>query len=154
MRRWCLVGLLLVALVAATASATAPVVPRYVQQGIDERYRPELRYLPTRLPTGFQYAKWRAYRLGFDIYFKRGRDGLPLLGFHVLVTSCANFGGQQRTLRIGGVTVFWSATHEDQQAWRCLSAGRLHFVVSSSSVGNDLSIPKLARLVVFARRND
>lgn len=164
MWRSCLIALLVVTFVAASASAASPVAPSYVQRGIAKRYRPELRYLPTRLPVGFRYAAWHAYRLGFDIYFKRGPNGPPLLGFHVLVASCASYDGHMRAFKIDGVTVFWSAAHSDQQAWRCLTVGRLHLVLSSSnSVSGDslLNTPKrrrdaldLARLVAFARRTD
>jgi hypothetical protein len=153
--------LLIAGLIASGApAATSSVVPPGIQQTIKKSY-PQFPYVPTALPPGFRYIKWHRAKIGFDIYFGR-QSSLPDLGFHALKVSCAGYGHAIKTFRLNGVNVYWSATYEDQQAWRCLTRSHLHVVLSASrSVpGDDTTSTTagrrdalyLARLVAFARR--
>lgn len=121
---------------------------------------PQTAFVPTRLPIGYHYIKWTPGRKGFDIYF--GPAATPAMGFDVLETSCAKYGHPMRTFHLNGFTVYWSATYEDQQAWRCITDGRLHIGLeaSRSIPGDDTTKTPaklrhaldLVRLVAYARR--
>lgn len=156
-----LLGALLVAgfICSAAPAVTAAAVPPPVQQAVKKSY-PQFPYVPTVLPAGFRYVKWQRAKIGFDIYFGR-QSALPDLGFHALKVSCATYGHAMKTFRLNGVDVYWSATYEDQQAWRCITGNHLHLVLSSNrSVPGDETTTTaadrrdalyLARLVAFAR---
>ena len=111
------------ALVLAVAVAASSVPPR-VLRAIPKRVQPHLRYVPTRVPTGYRYASWQGSRHGLDIYFAR-EGGTPTLGFHAYPAGPAGTctPGGVHTYRFGAIRVFFETTHNDQQYWRCVRAG-------------------------------
>jgi hypothetical protein len=66
-----------------------------------------------------------------------------------------------KTFRIGGVKIYWSATYEDQQAWRCITRGRRQTLLQSAvSISGDDGLASakqrrdalnLARVVAYAQ---
>jgi hypothetical protein len=144
---------------AIVAAADSPAVPYRVQRAITKAH-PLFADVPTRLPAGYHYAKYVGGRTGFDIWFSKPGEAPDQLGYHVMAASCARKG--LHTFRMNGVTVFWSATYEDQQAWRCLRRARRSIVLTASrSVPGDeaLNTPKrrrdaldLVRLVAYSQR--
>jgi hypothetical protein len=144
------------------ASASGPIVPLSIQRTI-KRHHPEIAYLPTRLPAGDLYRSWGDGRNAFSIWFGITQ---PRLGFHVSRSPCSRMhslmGDPRRTFRVNGVKVYWSATTEDQQAWRCFTVGHTPILLSSSQsiFGDDyLNTPTrvrdaldLARLIARVRR--
>ncbi len=145
----------------AVASANVAAVPHRVQRQI-ARLHPRLAFVPTLLPPGYHYAKWIAGRGGFDISFDNPERTPNDLGYDVVKADCAAAGQAMKTFRMNGVNVSWSATYEDQQAWRCLKVGHTTLVLTASrSVAGDdaLNTPSrrrdaldLVRLVAYVRR--
>ena len=141
------------------AGTASPAVPARVQRAL-ARAHPTLAYVPTRLPAGYHYSTHVVGRTGFDVWFSKPGEAPDQLGYHVAQASCSLRG--EHTFRMNGITVFWSATYEDQQAWRCLRlAGRPVVVTASRSVPGDeaLNTPArrrraldLVRLVVYLQR--
>jgi hypothetical protein len=140
-------------------SAADPAVPAKVQAAI-ARAHPRLAYAPTRLPANYHYISWRRGRRGFDIYFGRRRSAE--IGFHVNTFLCAAYGHPMRTFHENGQAVAWSATYENQQAWRCITRGTTHIgIIATATIPGDDALTSrtrrkhartLVRLVAYARR--
>jgi hypothetical protein len=125
--RWAILGsCVFVCVAASTALASSPPVPLTVQREIQQRVKPIYTWTPTFAPVGDRYARWgRASNgNGLSIFFNRRGGPTDDLIFNVAANgSCAkNFGRPMKTFVFGGVKVHWSATYEDQQAWRCLKS--------------------------------
>lgn len=100
------------------AAAATPPVPVLVQQAIVRR-TPQLAYVPTRIPIGYRYLKWRwsqdagALRVWF-----RNKGGKE-----IVFTSTWQYGacaaGKEKTFQLAGNKVYWSNQTGEQQAWRC-----------------------------------
>jgi hypothetical protein len=109
--------------VAATTVIASPV-PASVQHAIAEKVPAHLRYVPTKVPSGYRYAKWRATRPGLEIYFARqGRP--PTLVFFAAASGPAGTctAGGTHTYRFGSVRVSFERDRYDEQFWRCVRAG-------------------------------
>jgi len=147
---------------AATVGAIAGVAVPYRVQLAIEKSHPVLAYAPRRLPHGYQYAKYLDGRHGFDLWFNNSARAPDDLGYDAVKAACRTAGHSMHTFRANGVLVFWSATYEDQRAWRCLTrAGTTVILTASRSVSGDdmLNSPSrrrdaldLVRLVAFSER--
>jgi hypothetical protein len=97
-------------------------------------------FLPSHLPHGYSFHEWEpggAY--GFNLYFSRPSG--EQIGFDVVRASCRSMGGSMHTFEANGVTVKWSATEEDQQAWRCLAVSGTQVVIEAvRSISGDDSL--------------
>lgn len=116
------VWVIVVYLAAATAS-DAGIVPASVLRAIPKKVPAYLRYMPTELPLGYRYAKWRGAHSGLEIYFSRtGRP--PTLVF--LAAAAGSTGtctaGGTHTYRFGSVRVSFEKDRYDEQFWRCVRA--------------------------------
>lgn len=138
-----------------------PAVPLRVQRLVKRR-APLAAYVPTRLPTGYRYASHENLsRSGFDLYFScRDPPTGPVLGFGSVKmptrASCSQ-GRPTRRFRINGVLVFWSRGNNDQQAWRCMTRGRTHVLVTATcAAARDVyywrPALQLARMIASVRR--
>lgn len=144
-------GILLLALVAAggaLGSGRPPAMPLSLERSIAKSL-PVLAYFPTRIPAPWHYSDHafnRFGRPGFDLWFSK--PGEPdLLGYHVVEGLCPGYA--MHTFRMNKVTVRWSATYEDQKAWRCFSKGHIAFSVLASA-----SVPGDDNLTTARRRRD
>jgi hypothetical protein len=146
---------------AAAVVVASVAVPDRVQRAI-VRSHPLVAYFPTRLPAGYRYAKYVSGDRGFDIWFNNPVRSPNDLGYDVLVAACSTAGRPMHTFSLNGVRVFWSATYEDQHAWRCLTRGGMAVILTASrSVPGDdnLSTPRqrrdaldLVRLIALSER--
>ncbi len=132
-------------------------IPVSVQETI-ARENPQLAYFPTRLPPGYEYAyEENVSPAGFDLYF----TGIGQPSFGVVSAFCYTEESAMHTFALNGVSVFWSATYEDQQAWRCVDTGGTNVLIqASASVSGDDSLDTslrrqdalaLATLVAYAK---
>jgi hypothetical protein len=126
------------------ASASVVPVPVSVEHEIRDRVGATYRWLPMRVPTVEVYAGWKRapHGKGFTIFFDKPREQGDDLSFTVApIRSCAAaFGPAMRTFHLHGVSVHWSATYEDQQAWRCIKSPtgtRFAIWTSQSHPGGD-----------------
>ncbi len=157
----CASGLLLLAIVGLMVWQPggphySAAVPVSVQETI-ARENPKLAYFPTRLPAGFQYASDDVSQYGFDLYF----TGAGQPSFGVGSGYCYPRGDAMHTFTLSGVSVSWSATYEDQQAWRCVNSGGTSVLIqATASVSGDDSLNNsiqrqdalnLATLVAYAK---
>jgi hypothetical protein len=113
-----------VALVATAAIVVASPVPASVQRAISEKVPAHLRYVPTKVPSGYRYAKWHDTRPGLEIYF--ARKGRPatlvfLAGAAGPAGTCT--AGGTHTYRFGSMRVSFERDRFDEQFWRCVRAG-------------------------------
>jgi hypothetical protein len=108
-------------------------VPSHVVNAIQAQF-PEMDYLPTRLPNRYRYLGWSSATTGYEIHY--GPDAN-----HSAITfqlakgeqACGSYGSAMHTLHVNGKAVEWSATYNDQQAWRCLTTkGGQPFAISGS----------------------
>jgi hypothetical protein len=124
---------------------------------------PRFAYVPTRLPAGYHYSDYTLSRYGFDAWFSKAGETPNQLGYHVVVKArCAAMGSAMHSFTMNGVTVSWSATYEDQQAWRCVTRDHVPFVVSASRsiAGDDVLTTRktrddardLVRLVAYTKQ--
>ncbi|TML03450.1 MAG: hypothetical protein E6G36_09260 [Actinobacteria bacterium] len=150
MRRLLVIGL-------AAAATPSPAVPLRAQQAIRLRVEPLLAYVPSSLPAGYHYARWmeaHSRPRGLTIWFRWRRLRDPGLGFNV-AEGCPEFGEPMKTYRFGRVSVRWSTTYTDAQAWRCLTRGNRRFYVYVTAPGYGLGAAppgrSLARVVASAR---
>jgi hypothetical protein len=159
MRRWVafLVGLACV----PTASASSLPVPASVASQIHHRVGATFRWLPMLVPTGEVYGGWQRapHGNGFTIFFHSQGGSDDDLSFNVApIDSCGRqFGSAMATFHLRGLSVHWSATYEDQQAWRCVkSPAGVRFAIwtSQSHAGGDDSRSRrtldLAKVVASA----
>jgi hypothetical protein len=130
----------------AHAVTQRPIVPFAVQRLIKKR-APLEAYIPTWLPTGWHYYSYENLgRSGFDIYFAQ-YDGQPDLGLDAVrmptLRSCTQ-GPGATTYRYGGVTVQSFRSHNDQEAWRCITHAGVHVLLT---VHSGPTSPRLYSLV-------
>jgi hypothetical protein len=118
MLRATVAAVLLAGILAAAASAAAPVVPVNSQHALKKKL-PALAYVPTRVGFGFRYYKWATTtRPALRIWFrdKAAREITFVATFHK--GACAT--GKEKSFQLDGNKVYWSHTRNEQQAWRCL----------------------------------
>ena len=114
------------ALGVAAALVAASPVPVSVQRTIPKTVPAQLRYVPTKVPVGYRYAKWHGSRSSLDIYFARGGQP-PTLGFHALASGPAGTCKQGGThaYGFGSVRVSFENERYSEQYWRCVRGGRV-----------------------------
>jgi hypothetical protein len=113
-----------IALAVTAAIVTASPVPASVQHAITMKVPAHLRYVPTQVPSGYRYTKWRDTRPGLEIYFaRRGRP--PTLVFQAGAAGPAGTctAGGTHTYRFGSVRVSFERDRYDEQFWRCAHTG-------------------------------
>jgi hypothetical protein len=118
MLRATVAAVLLAGILAAAASAAAPVVPVNSQHALKKKL-PALAYVPTRVGFGFRYYKWATTtRPALRIWFrdKASREITFIATFQK--GACAT--GKEKSFQLDGNKVYWSHTRNEQQAWRCL----------------------------------
>jgi hypothetical protein len=159
--RWLLTAAF-VLMLAGCGSAHLPVSSRV--QSLIEKAHPGVAFVPTRLPAGYRYWKYNSGRSGFGIFFSKPRQGLPpaQLGYGTGFGACGTYGSAMHTFTMNGVPVQWSATYEDQQAWRCLTTTKRTLIIDASwSISGDdsLKTPKqlsdardLTAVVAYSKR--
>lgn len=131
--------------VAATLVAASPV-PLSVQRAIRTNIPVRLRYVPTRVPVGYRYAKWHGSPHGLDIYFARN-GGPPSLGFHALASGPAGTcqQGGAPMYRFGSVRVSYENDRYSEQYWRCVRGGRVS--IEATARHADGSTPARRRVI-------
>jgi hypothetical protein len=101
-------------------AATPPPVPPSVQQAIVLR-TPQLAYVPTRIPAGYRYLKWRwVAEAGLvRIWFRNSA------GKEIVFVSAWQYGncrsGREKTFDLSGKKVYWAHGAQEQEAWRCVA---------------------------------
>lgn len=119
-------------------------VPSNVQQAVQQKYG-SLAFVPTRVPDGYAFRSWGGGATSFGFTF--GPDQTQEIQFGVDEVSCSSAGSSMHTFEENGVAVEWSATDEDQQAWRCLTVdGTQVLLISNRSVPGDGSLDTPAQL--------
>lgn len=123
---------------SSPANSSSPVPPN-IQHRVHDEYG-SIGFIPTQVPHGYVFQNWDAEGpAGFNMYF--GLPNLEQIGFGVDVVSCKRNGRPMHTFKANGVNVQWSATYEDQQAWRCLTVnGKQVLIQASRSVSGDDSL--------------
>jgi hypothetical protein len=102
-------------------AATPPPVPVPVQHAIVLR-TPQLSYVPTRIPVGYRYLRWKwTENSGTLRIWFRNKAGKEI----VFISSwqygnCAS--GKEKTFQQAGTKVYWGHRAEEQQAWRCVKS--------------------------------
>ena len=131
--------LLLSASVLAACGGSSSPVPSNVRQQVHDEYG-GIGFIPTQVPGGYGFQELDAEGpAGFNMYFSRPSG--EQIQFGVDVASCASNGGAMHTFEANGVAIRWSATEEDQQAWRCVTVNRKQvLIMSSRSVPGDDSL--------------
>jgi hypothetical protein len=112
------------ALVVAAGVVTTSPVPASVQRAITMKVPAQLRYVPTQVPNGYRYAKWRGDHSRLEIDFAR-KGRRPTLAF------LAGMSGPQGTCRasahpayrFGSVRVSFERDRYTDQFWRCARDG-------------------------------
>ena len=136
--------------VAATIVAASPV-PASVQRAIPRKVPGHLRYVPTKVPIGYHYAKWHGSHSGLDIYFARA--GRPsTLGFHALAAGPAGTctAGGTHAYRFGSVRVSFETGHDVQQYWRCARGGRVSIEATASHTDGSTATKRRAIAAMVA----
>ena len=125
MLRATVAAVLLAGILAAAASAAAPVVPVNSQHALKKKL-PALAYVPTRVGFGFRYYKWATTtRPALRIWFRdRAKREIT---FVATFQKGACAAGREKTFQLDGNKVYWSLAANEQQAWRCVTGtkGRL-----------------------------
>jgi hypothetical protein len=141
-----LAALSLAATVSACGSGSGPasnssfssVLPQHVQRTI-AKDAPVIAYVPRWLPAGYRYSKHSLSGNESDLWFSKPGETPDALGLHVREAHCP--GGATHTFRVRGMTVSWSGTYEDQQAWRCFTHDATPLVISASrSISGDSAL--------------
>jgi hypothetical protein len=116
------IGAITVFTVAASV-ITSPV-PADAQRAITTKVAAQVRYVPTRAPNGYRYAKWRGGGSSLEIDFAR-KSRPPTLTFLAGVSGPAGTctAGGTRTYRFGSMRVFFEKDRYVEQFWRCAHAG-------------------------------
>jgi len=113
-----------VALAVVAAFVTASPVPASVQHAISKKVPAHLRYVPTKAPLGFRYAKWDGTRSSLEIFFARNGRAPTLVFFAAAArTTGTCTAGGTHTYRFRSVRVFFERDRYDEQFWRCVRAG-------------------------------
>lgn len=140
-------------------------IPKRVEREIETRF-PSLAYGPSWLPSDYSYAGYYPARKHGDwqVAFQSPQYG-DALTWYVLRTTARGCQRSERrpmaAYRFHGITVYWGATYEDQEAFRCLTRGETTVYISANAglPGDDkLNTPKrrhdafvLAKAVAYAR---
>lgn len=139
----------------APASASSLPVPVAVQRQIQRRVGQTYRWVPMFVPDGEAYGRWERapHGNGFSIFFNRRGGPTDDLIFNVApIGSCGSqFGPTMRTFNLRGLKVHWSATYEDQQAWRCVTSGGVRFAVWATQAHPGAGNPRSRRALDLAR---
>lgn len=124
--------------VSACGSGGGSVPARVRQQVQDQEGK--IGFLPTQLPPGYSYKDSQLGGAGgFDLFFDNPSG--DEIGFQVVKASCKSWGSAMHTFEANGLPVKWSATYQDQQAWRCLAVDGTEIEISASrSVWGDDSL--------------
>ncbi len=140
---------------ASSAPMASPIVPARVQQTIRKRVDPVLAYIPTYLPAGYHFDQWAYSQTSLGVVFTRRRGQVPEVSFNVSRDPCP-LSRAMRTIRSSGMTVYWSTTYEDAEAWSCVKRGNVRLLFLVGGPGDGLkTAPKaeaLARMIVSAKR--
>lgn len=80
----------------------------------------QLRFVPTRVPNGYRYAKWRRFPSSLEIDFVReGRR--PTLAFIASTSRCT--ASAHPSYRFGSLRVSFESDRYTDQFWRCARDG-------------------------------
>jgi hypothetical protein len=145
------------------AGRRGPVVPARVQVAVQRAADPLYRYLPSYAPPALRFRRLTSAgpTVGVEL---SGRSGSRLVNFEVgpAAPPCVNSRAARssmHTFHFGAIAVYWSATFEDQQAWRCVKGadGTTTVILASESVygaarWHDRVNAQLARIVASAAR--
>jgi hypothetical protein len=107
----------------ASAAASAPVVPGFVQ-GLVHARAPGLAFVPTRAVAAYRYERFGATPRRVSYRFRRVRQASGQPAFYTVTARKLGGGlatcgaGKIQTLQMGGNRVYWDGT----TAWRCFSA--------------------------------
>jgi hypothetical protein len=126
-----------------------PVVPASTQDAIRHHVPSNVAYVPIQAPAGWRYVSWDSGRetpglfpqgKGLNIWFSETPSRTPVDGFHVYPEDRCSMKGAMKKYNLDGVSVGWSATYEDSQAWRCVTSAHSALVtilVSGNGTNND-----------------
>lgn len=147
----------LVALACAAAASAAPgpqvtafTLPRIQAKAGDATY------LPTRLPLGYRYERWRFADGELAVTFKH-KHSADRFSFRVerlpRGTACDLGGAFQKTLQMDGNKVYYRGEAGEWIAWRCVTspATRIRYVLAVHSRG-PLPDVALARVAASGKR--
>jgi hypothetical protein len=115
------------------------VVPLPVLNAITRQVNPIYAYVPGYVPAGDRYWKWESSARWLTIRFRRADSFYEAFSFsagpYAPLAHRYNGALAGRTFHISGVTVYWAATHEEQDAWRCVNShGKLIALSAAQSV--------------------
>ncbi len=146
---------------SAKAAASGPaVIPKSVTARILRDF-PKLSYLPTRLPSGFEYAHLDpAYNNeGFHLGFKRANARLDELVFTVYPIALmgraycqappdsATFGSDT----VNGYRIAWKNEHGLESALRCAKLGSATVLLEADAPPAAVDLKDLEALVAYAK---
>jgi hypothetical protein len=143
--------LLCAALLTAPALAVAGAqVPRFTLQRIQAKAG-DAAYLPTRLPFGYAYERWRFDDGKLVVTFKHKRSS-DRFTFQVRRLpqgmECDLQGSFHRTLQMDGNKVFYGGENGEWIAWRCVASPKTHrrylLEVHSSGPLPDVALARVA----------
>ena len=144
------------ALLAGTAAAASGAqVPAFTLKRIQAKAG-DASYLPTRLPLGYGYERWRLAGGELVVTFKHKR-GTDRFTFQVerlpQGMECDLQGSFHRTLQMDGNKVYYGGEGGEWIAWRCVTSPRTHrrYVLSVHSRG-PLPDVALARVAASGKR--
>jgi hypothetical protein len=147
---------LCVALLAGSAAAaTGPQVPAFTLKRIQAKAG-DSSYLPTRLPLGYRYERWRLTGGKLVVTFKH-KAGADRFTFQVerlpQGMECDLQGSFLRTLQMDGNKVYYRGEGGEWIAWRCLTSPRTQrrYILSVHSRG-PLPDVALARVAASGKR--
>ena len=158
MRRLVSIGpiLLCAALLAAPAlAAPGAQVPRFTLKRIQAKAG-DAAYLPTRLPLGYAYERWRNDDGKLVVTFKHRRSS-DRFTFQVRRLpqgmECDLQGSFNRTLQMDGNKVYYGGEKGEWIAWRCVTSPktRTRYLLEVHSSG-PLPAVALARVAASGKR--
>lgn len=139
MRRLALVALCVAILAGPAAAASGAQVPAFTLKRI-QAAAGDAAYLPTRLPLGYRYERWR-YTPGELVVTFRHRRSDDRFTFQVerlrRGAPCDGGGAFNRILQLDGNKVYYGGAGGEWIAWRCVTSPRTkqRYVLSVHSKG-------------------
>src|SRR5688572_17632024 len=150
------VALAAAVLTGTAAAASGPQVPAFTLKRIQAKAG-DAAYLPTRLPLGYRYERWRLGGGGrLDVTFKH-KSSADRFTFRVerlpQGMECDLQGSFHRTLQMDGNKVYYGGDSGEWVAWRCVTSPKTkrRYIVAVRSSG-PLPDVALARVAASGKR--
>jgi hypothetical protein len=126
-------------LAAPAVAATGPQVPAFTLKRIQAKAG-DAAYLPTRVPLGYRYERWRLAdgKLVVTFTHKLSRDRFTFQVERLPKgMGCDLQGSFLRTLQMDGNKVYYRGEQGEWIAWRCVTSPKTHvqYLLSAHSSG-------------------